>query len=154
MKSKGKKAAFKTAAPKKAKAKSKTPSAEELTREFLKTPPMIEHARVLAEIQGDPDWHTQSITVEVAKPLLKMLEFIEHLEATDDRRKPRAVEEILSRALDYDLQSDLHELVVSPGNHRHYRDLWNAFCDKNGAPEHKIPDPNTISKDDGNQGLF
>jgi hypothetical protein len=154
MKSKGKKAAFKTAAPKKAKAKSKNPSAEELTREFLKTPPMVEHARMLSEIQDDPDWHNEPVTVEVAKPLLKMLEFLERLEASDGRRKPEEVKKLLSSILDNHLQAVLHELVVSPGVHRHYRDLWNAFCDKNGAPEHKIPDPSTVSKDEGNQGLF
>jgi hypothetical protein len=154
MKSKGKKAAFKRAAPKKAKAKSKTPSAEELTRAFLKTPPMVEHARMLDEIQGDQDWHNEALTVEVAKPLLKMLEFVEHLEAADEGRKPEQVKEILSRILDNHLQAELHRLVVSPGSHRHYRDLWNAFCDKSGAPEHKIPDPGDISKDDGNQEPF
>ena len=154
MKSKGKKAAFKTAAPKKAKAKSKTPSAEELTREFLKTPPMVEHTRMLNEIQDDPDWNSEAVTLEVSKPLLKMLEFVEHLEAADEKRKPEKVTEILSRILDNHVQAELHGLVASPGSHRHYRDLWNAFCDKNGAPQHKIPDPSTISKDDGNEGLF
>jgi len=154
MKSKGKKAAFKTAAPKKAKAKSKTRYAEELTREFLKTTPMVEHARVLQDIQDDPDWRNEAVTVDVAKPLLKMLEFVEHLEAADEGRKPEQVKEILSRILDNHLQAELQGLVVSPGSHRHYRDLWNAFCDKNGAPEHKIPDPGDISKDDGNQEPF
>lgn len=154
MKTKGKKAAFKTAAPKKAMTKSKAPSAEELTREFLKTPAMVEHVRMINEIQDDPDWHNEAVTVDVAKPLLKMLEFLEGLEASDGRRKPEEVKKLLSRILDNHLQAVLHELVVSPGILRHYRDLWNAFCDKNGAPEHKIPDPDATSKDDGNQGCF
>jgi hypothetical protein len=112
-------------------------TAEELTKAFRKTPAMIELAELIDAVENG-DWDEQAVSVEVSKPLLKMLEFQERAEAAEQGRAPTPVDKILARIIDNVLQEELHWLTVEPAHFDRYRDLWNRFCDEQGAPEHKI----------------
>jgi len=123
--------------PKKAKSNS-TPTAEDLTREFLKTPAMVEHTRMLDEVQTSRDAGNQTVTVSVSNPFATMLEFVERNNAAAAGRTPDPLANLVQQIVDNELANMLHWLVVSPGSFPRYRDLWNSFCDERGAPEHKI----------------
>jgi hypothetical protein len=112
-------------------------TAEELTKAFRKTPAMTELAELIDAVENG-DWDEQAVSVEVSKPLLKMLEFLERAEAAEQGRAPTPVDKILARIIDNVLQEELHWLTVEPAHFDRYRDLWNRFCDEQGAPEHKI----------------
>jgi len=114
------------------------PTAAELYKEFRETAPMVELTRMLDEVQNSPDWNPQRVTVEVSKPLLAMLEFHERANAAKMGRAPTPIDKILTTILDNVLEEELHWLVTEPVHFIRYRDLWNAFCDQRGAPEHKI----------------
>lgn len=114
------------------------PSAEELTTEFLKTPPMVELRKQIDHIQSAADWSHVEITIKVPKALIYLLEFLEHLNARDLGRACESAPEMISRIVENDLQETLHTLAANPGGISHYRNLWNDFCDKRGAAEHKI----------------
>jgi hypothetical protein len=114
------------------------PTAAELSKEFRETAPMLELARMLDQVLNDPDETTQRVTVEVSKPLIDMIEFQERADAAKMGRAPSPTDKILTTILDNVLQEELHWLVTEPVHFIQYRDLWNAFCDERGAPEHKI----------------
>ncbi len=115
-----------------------TPTAEDLTREFLKTPAMIEHARMLDQVQTSRDTGKQTVTVTVSNPFAAMLEFVERNNAAAAGRVPDPLAAIVQQIVDNELADMLHWLVVSPGSFPRYRDLWNSFCENRGAPQHKI----------------
>jgi len=125
--------------PKKAKSNS-IPTAEELTREFLKTPAMVEHARMLDKVQAGRDKGNQTVTVSVPNPFATMLEFVERNNAAAAGRAPDPLAKLVQQIVENELADMLHWLVVSPGSFSRYRDLWNSFCDERGAPQHKIGD--------------
>jgi hypothetical protein len=51
------------------------------------------------------------------------------------------IDKVLTRIVDNEVQEELHWLVVEPAHFERYRNLWNRFCDEQGAPEHKIGAP-------------
>ncbi len=124
-------------APKKGKSNT-VPTAEELTREFLKTPAMVEHARMLDQVQASRDTGNQTVTVTVANPYAVMLEFVERHHAAAAGRAPEPLAKLVQEIVENELEDTLHWLAVAPGHFQQYRDLWNAFCDERGAPQHKI----------------
>lgn len=114
-------------------------TAQELTKAFLKTPEMVEHARVIGAVNDKLDTDdTVTVGLQIPKQFLTMLEFVERTEAAHEGREPEPVGEVLNLMLINQLQEELHWLVVEPAHFERYRDLWNRFCDKQGAPEHKI----------------
>ena len=117
-------------------------TAEELTKVFMSTPEMIEHVETIDDILDKLDEEdTQAVTIQVPKQFIRMLEFMERKNAADKGRDPAPVSKELSEWVVNDLHDMLHWLKVGPAQLRHYRDLWNRFCDERGAPEHKIPEP-------------
>lgn len=123
--------------PKKAKSNS-TPTAEDLTREFLKTPAMVEHAQMLDQVQTSRDQSNRTVTVTVANPYATMLEFIERNNAAATGRAPDPLAQLVQQIVENEVEDMLHWLSVAPGHFSRYRDLWNAFCDEHNAPQHKI----------------
>lgn len=141
--------------PQKGKSNSTSITAAELTAAFRKTPAMVELAQMLDQVQNSPDWLLpHPVTVEVNKPLLTMLEFHEQIDAAQQGRAPTPIDKILSRVLDNVLQEELHWLVVAPTHFVRYRDLWNRFCDEQGAPQHKIAVPGETTEEEGREGPF
>jgi hypothetical protein len=51
------------------------------------------------------------------------------------------IDKVLARIVDNEVQEELHWLVVEPAHFECYRNLWNRFCEEQGAPEHKIGAP-------------
>lgn len=120
-----------------------------LTKLFHKTPAMVEHRAVIdALTEADID---QDVTVAVTVPrrFLTMLEFREGQEAADAGRVPAPAAELLTRRLTNELEDELHWLTVAPARFEHYRNLWNRFCDEQGAPEEKIKPPAAAEGEDG-----
>jgi hypothetical protein len=125
--------------PKKVKDKTTPwPSAEELTREFLQTPEMVEHARMLARIDSDLDEDAVFVTVRIPHCYAYMLNFLETNNAAAAGRVPDTLDEIMQQMFETDLADILHHLTVAPLSFERYRDLWNYFCDQKGVPQHKI----------------
>ena len=127
--------------------------AKQLTKLFYKTPAMVEHAEMVNAVQDSSDWTPQEVCIEVSKPLLTMLEFQERAEAAEQGRPPTPIDKILARIIDNELQDELHWLVVEPVHFERYRNLWNRFCDEQGAPEHKIAAPDKAAEE-GREGPF
>lgn len=123
--------------PKKAKSNS-TPTAEDLTREFLKTPAMVEHARMLAKVQNSRDPSDETVAIKIPKPYAVMLDFVERNNAAAAGRAPDPLAKLVQQIVTNELEDMLHWLVVAPGRFTRYRELWNTFCDEHGAPHHKI----------------
>ena len=128
--------------------------AEKLTKLFYKTPAMIEHQRVIDAINDTSALdHDVTVSLKIPRRFITMLEFRERQNAADAGRAPAPAEERLTRTLINALEEELHWLVVEPARFEHYRNLWNRFCDEQGAPEEKIPPPGTV-KDEGGEGVF
>ena len=130
-------------------------TAEELTKAFLKTPAMIEHAKVIDTVNARLDeGDTETVSLQVPKQFLAMLEYDERENAAHEGRKPEPVIKVLGRMLHNQLHERLHWLVVAPAHFPRYRDLWNRYCDEQGAPEHKILTPGEASPKDGEEDPF
>ena len=128
--------------PKKAKSKSKTTTAAELTAAFLKTPAMVEHSKVIGTVNAQLDpGDTETVSLKIPKQFLTMLEFVERNNAADKGRKAAPAAKVLGRIVLNELHDMLHWLVVAPAHFGRYRDLWNRFCEEQGAPQHKIATP-------------
>ena len=127
--------------------------AEQLTKLFYKTPAMVEHVEMINAVQNGSDWTTDTVCIEIAKPLLAMLDFQERAEAAEEGRAPEPLDKILARIVDNELQDQLHWLVAEPVHFQRYRKLWNQFCDDQDAPEHKIKEPEAADEE-GREGPF
>ena len=128
-------------------------TAEQLTKLFYKTPAMIAHAEMVDTVQNSPDWSTETVCIEVSKPLLAMIDFEERAQAKEHGRAPAPTDSILALIVDNVLQEELHWHVVAPAHFQRYRNLWNRFCDEQGAPEHKIAAPGEATQE-GREGPF
>jgi hypothetical protein len=130
-------------------------TAEELTRAFLKTPEMAEHQNVIGTVNSRLDeGDTETVCLQVPKQFLTMLEFVERNNAADAGRTAATAADVLNQIVKNELHDMLHWLVVQPARFAHYRNLWNHYCDEQGAPEHKIPTPGEVSPKDGEEGPF
>ncbi len=118
----------------------KKTKAAELTELFYKTPEMQECKQTAGSIANklDPE-DTVSIKIDVPKEFIRLTEFLE--EKRSSGAAPRPAAKVLSQILQNELHDQLHWLTVSPARYEYYRNLWNRFCDAQGAPEEKIADP-------------
>ncbi len=130
-------------------------TAAELTAAFLKTPAMAEHVKTIGTVnaQLDPQ-DTGTISLQIPKEFLTMLEFVERNNAADAGRDAEPADKVLAQIVLNELHDMLHWLVVAPGRFAHYRKLWNQFCDEQGAPNEKIPDPTTAPAPKAEEGPF
>ena len=141
--------------PKKAKSKSQTTTAAELTAAFLKTPEMQECRTTAGTILNQVyDGNTVSITIKLPRALVQLAEFLERKRAEDGGVKARSAVKVLTAMLQNDLHDELHWLTVEPAHFAYYRNLWNRFCDAHGAPEQKIADPASRPEQGGEEGPF
>jgi hypothetical protein len=139
----------------KAGGKSKPASrAQQLTNLFLKTPEMQECEVTAGSITNklDPE-DTVTVKIEVPKEFIRLTEFLEqkHVGAG---AKPRPAPKVLNQILLNELHDQLHRLIVGPLGFEYYRNLWNRFCDAQGAPEEKIDDGQSTAKQGGKEGPF
>jgi hypothetical protein len=128
---------------------------EELTELFNKTPEMQECQQTAGSITNklDPE-DTVSVTIEVPKEFIRLTEFLEQKRVAGTSTAPRPAAKVLNQILDNELHDRLHWLVVSPARYEYYRNLWNRFCDEQGAPEEKIADPASGPANSGEEGPF
>jgi len=125
------------------KGKSKTVAnksrAGELTALFLNTPEMQECKTTAGTLLNQLDeGDTVTIQIKLPRSLVQLAEFLESKRAG---KAAKDAAKVLSRYLHNDLHDELHMLTVAPLSFDYYRDLWNRFCDDQGAPEEKIADP-------------
>ena len=134
---------------------SKKTKAQELTELFRKTPEMQECALVAGSIVSklDPE-DTVSIKIDVPKEFVRLTEFLEQKRTTGASGKPRPAAKVLNQILLNELHDRLHWLTVDPSRYEYYRNLWNRFCDEQGAPEEKIADPAGAPAESSEDGPF
>ena len=130
-------------------------TAAELTKLFMQTPEMQECTVTAGTIRNKVDpGDTVSIEIKLPRALVQLAEFIERKRAEEAGGKARSTTKLLSMILENDLHDELHWLTVEPAHFAYYRSLWNRFCDAQGAPEHKIADPETSPGKGMEEGPF
>ena len=83
------------------------------------------------------------------REFIRLTEFLEQKRAADAGVAPLPPDKVINQIILNELHDQLHWLVVEPAHFEHYRELWNRFCDEQGAPEEKIPDPLTTAEEGG-----
>lgn len=128
--------------------------AELLTKLFYNTPEMLE-CRVTADsIQTRLNLEvTVRVQLDVPREFIRMTEFLEQKRATAAGVEPLPPPQVLNQLLLNELHDQLHGLITGPARFRYYSDLWNRFCDAQGVPEQKLPDP-LASAGEGAEGPF
>jgi hypothetical protein len=136
-------------------AKSAPDAAEALSRLFLKTPEMQECVTTADSINNrlNPE-DTVAVQVDVPREFIRLTEFLEQKRALTAGAGPRPPHEVLNQILLNDLHDQLHGLITGPARFGYYRDLWNRFCDAQGAPQLKIADPSADEKGTATDGPF
>jgi len=128
--------------------------AERLTKLFYKTPEMQECSQTADAINTSLDpKDTVPVQIDVPRQFIRLTEFLEQKRATDAGVTPLTAARVLNQILLNELHDQLHWLVVEPARFRYYRELWNRFCDQQGAPDQKIPDPQ-VTAGEGGEGPF
>lgn len=126
-----------------------------LTKLFYQTPEGKEFRDTVDSINRDlNEDDTVRVEVRVPRQLIRLVEFVEEKRVKGSKVPPSPADEALTRILVNNLQEQLHWLVVSPGTFSGFRELWNRFCDEQGAPEEKIADPAEKSAQDTEEGPF
>jgi hypothetical protein len=129
--------------------------AEVLTRLFNKTPEMqecITTANSIAEGLDPED--PVAVQVYVPRQFMRLTEFLEQKRAVAAGVEARMSQEVLNQILLNELHDQLHALITGPARFGYYRELWNRFCDANGAPELKIVEPRDDGKGTAIDGPF
>jgi hypothetical protein len=125
--------------------------AAELTKLFYKTAEMQDYTLTLAAINADLDPEdTVPVKIDVPRGFLRLVEFLEQKRASDAEVSPQPAPIVLSQLVVNELHDQFHWLTVKPAHFVHYRNLWNRFCDEQGAPEQKIAAPHAGAPEDGN----
>jgi len=129
--------------------------AQELTELFYKTPEMQECKQIAGTVNGrlDPD-DTVPVTLAVPKEFIRLTDFLEQKRAGEAGVTPRPADKVLNQIMLNELHEQLHWLVVEPAHFGYFRNLWNRFCDQEGAPEEKIADPASGPATGGEEGPF
>ena len=129
--------------------------AAQLTKLFHQTPEGQELRLTAGSILNklDPE-DTVSIKIDVPKEFVRLTEFLEQKRATGAGGKARPAAKVLNQILINELHDQLHWLVVGPARYEYYRNLWNRFCDEQGAPEEKIADPASGPAKTSEEGPF
>jgi hypothetical protein len=128
--------------------------AERLTKLFNKTPEMQECRQTADSINNrlNPD-DTVPVQIDVPREFLRLTEFLEQKRSTAAGVVPLPTPKVLNQILLNELHDQLHWLITGPARFSYYRGLWNRFCDEQGAPHQKIPDPQA-SAGEGGEGPF
>lgn len=127
---------------------------EALAKRFNKTPEMQE-CRVTADSINNrlnPE-DTVAVQLDVPREFLRLTEFLEQKRAAAAGVEPLPTPQVLNQILLNELHDQLHGLVTGPARFSYYRDLWNRFCDAQGSPDQKLPDP-LASAGEGGEGPF
>jgi hypothetical protein len=143
--------------PKKGNSKTVTNAgrAAELTALFLKTPEMQECKTTAGTLLNQlDDGDTVSLKIELPRALVQLAEFLERKRAEEAGVAAQSAAKVLGNMLRNDLHDELHWLTVGPAHFAYYRNLWNRFCDAQGAPEQKIADPGRRPERGGEEGPF
>lgn len=129
--------------------------AAQLTKLFYQTPEGKELRLMADSINSklDPE-DTVSVKIDVPKELIRLTEFLEQKRASGAGGKPRPAAKVLNQIVVNELHDQLHWLVVGPARYEFYRNLWNRFCDAQGAPEEKIADPASAPTKSAEEGPF
>ena len=116
--------------------------AAQLTKLFYETAEGKELRQTAGSILNklDPE-DTVSIKIDVPKEFVRLTEFLEQKRVVGTATKPRPAAKVLNQIIVNELHDQLHWLVVGPARYEYFRNLWNRFCDEQGAPEEKIADP-------------
>jgi len=116
-------------------------TAERLSKLFYKTPEMEECRQTADSINNslNPD-DTVPVQINVPREFLRLTEFLEQKRATAAGVVPLPTPKVLNQILLNELHDQLHWLITGPARFSYYRDLWNRFCDEQGAADQKIPD--------------
>ena len=125
-----------------------------LTKLFWKTPEMQECRQTADSINNrlNPD-DTVAVQLDVPREFIRLTEFLEQKRATAAGVEPLPPPKVLNQILLNELHDQLHWLITGPARFGYYRDLWNRFCDAQGAPDQKLPDP-LASAGEGGEGPF
>jgi hypothetical protein len=128
--------------------------AERLTKIFYKTPEMQECRQTADSISNrlNPD-DTVPVQIDVPREFLRLTEFLEQKRATAAGVGPLPPPKVLNQIVLNELHDQLHWLITGPARFSYYRDLWNRFCDEQGAPDQKIQD-SQASAGEGGAGPF
>jgi hypothetical protein len=128
--------------------------AEKLIKLFHKTPEMQECRQTADSINNrvNPD-DTVAVQLDVPREFIRLTEFLEQKRATAAGVEPLPTPQVLNQILLNELHDQLHGLITGPARFGYYRDLWNRFCDTQGAPDQKLPDP-LASAGEGGEGPF
>ena len=129
--------------------------AQELTERFNKTPEMQECLLVAGTVnnQLDPE-DTVPVTISVPREFIRLTEYLEKNRATEAGVAGRPAEKVLNQIMLNELHEQLHWLTVAPAHFSYFRNLWNRFCDAQGAPEERIADPTEGSSKGEEDGPF
>jgi hypothetical protein len=129
--------------------------AEQLTKLFYKTPEMQECSQTADAINTslDPE-DTVPVQIDVPRQFIRLTEFLEQKRATAASVAPVPAAKVLNQILLNELHDQLHWLITGPARFRYYRELWNRFCDQQGAPDQKIPAPQQPTEGEGGEGPF
>jgi len=127
---------------------------ERLTKLFHKTPEMQECRQTADSINNrlNPD-DTVAVQLDVPREFIRLTEFLEQKRATAAGVEPLPPPRVLNQILLNELHDQLHWLITGPARFGYYRELWNRFCDTQGAPDQKLPDP-LASAGEGGEGPF
>ena len=127
---------------------------ERLSRIFLETPEAKECRQTADSINNrlNPD-DTVPVQIDVPREFLRLTEFLERKRATAVGVEPLPTPKVLNQILLNELHDQLHWLITGPARFSYFRDLWNRFCDEQGAPDQKIPVPQA-SAGEGGGGPF
>jgi len=128
--------------------------AERLSKLFHKTSEMQECRQTADSINNrlNPD-DTVAVQLDVPREFIRLTEFLEQKRATAAGVEPLPPPRVLNQILLNELHDQLHWLITGPARFGYYRELWNRFCDTQGAPDQKLPDP-LASAGEGGEGPF
>lgn len=116
--------------------------AARLTKLFYQTPEGRELRRIADSINAKLNvGDTVAVKIDVPKEFIRLTDFLEQKRVAGTATKPRPAAKVLNQIILNELHDQLHWLVAGPARFEYFRDLWNRFCNEQGAPEEKIADP-------------
>jgi hypothetical protein len=130
--------------------------AEQLTKLFRQTPEMQELRQLTDTVHNELNAEDDvPLYIHVPRAFIRQTEFLEEKRAAAAGVAPSPAANVLNRILVNALHEELHWLATGPARFSHYRNLWNQFCDEQGAPEEKIgEDGKPAPQERGEEGPF
>jgi hypothetical protein len=125
-----------------------------LTKLFWKTTEMQECRQTADSINNRLNQEdTVAVQLDVPREFIRLTEFLEQKRATAAGVEPLPPPQVLNQLLLNELHDQLHGLITGPARFGYYRDLWNRFCDEQGAADQKLSDL-PASAGEGGEGPF